>query len=52
MTKQCDVAVDDERFILKNQGAQDIKKMCIRDRLGTEKKYPGSTFLIQLPIGE
>ena len=26
MTKQCDVTVDDERFILKNQGAQDIKR--------------------------
>lgn len=26
MTKQCDVTVDNERFILKNQGAQDIKR--------------------------
>ena len=26
MTKQCDVTVDDERFILKNQGAQDVKR--------------------------
>lgn len=26
MTKQCDIYVDNERFVLKNQGAQDIKR--------------------------
>ena len=38
MTKQCDVAVDDERFILKNQGAQDIKRYdFIKDICRVEK---------------